>query len=68
VAISVASVLATRLEVDFGAFGLGRDCSWVDDTVVPRVLYTGDPNAPVDADGYPGAFLEAGEVELSRVR
>ncbi len=63
-----ASVVATRLEVDFGAYGLGRDAYWVDDTVAPRVLYTGDPNAPVDADGYPGAFLEGGEVELSQVR
>ncbi len=63
-----ASVLATRMQVDFGANGLGRDCSWVDDTAVPRVLYTGDPNAPVDAAGYPGAFVESGAVELPRTR
>ncbi len=59
-----SSVLATKVYVDAGAAGIGLDCYWLDDTVTPRVLYTGDPNATRDAEGYPNAFIAGGEQEL----
>jgi len=57
------SVVATRVEVDAGAAGFGRDCYWLDDVASPRVLYTGDPASTVDAEGYPNLLLEGGERE-----
>ncbi|HET8539609.1 MAG TPA: hypothetical protein VFL83_07030 [Anaeromyxobacter sp.] len=58
-----ASVVATRVYVDAGAV-YSLDCYWLDDTVSPRVLYTGDPNATADAEGYPNTFFEGGAEEL----
>lgn len=57
------AVVATKVYLDAGALGYGLDCYWLDDTVSPRVLYTGDPDATVDAEGYPNTFLEGGEQE-----
>ncbi len=58
------SVAATEVSVDGGVHGIGHDCYWVDDTVSPRVLYTGDPAASADAQGYPDAFFAGGEQEI----
>ncbi len=62
----VGEVVATKVSVDAGAAGIGHDCYWLDDTVTPRVLYTGDPAATTDAQGYPNTFFAGGETEQPR--
>lgn len=45
-------------------YGIGEfDAYLVDDTASPRVLYTGEPTSPRDADGFPTKLWAGGEVE-----
>jgi hypothetical protein len=54
---------ATKVLLDAGSGSYGLDVYLVDDTVSPRVLYTGEPGAPTDAEGYPAQLHAVPEVE-----